>query len=182
MQVFRHGLPSVSHSFNSLCCPLAIVDPHEGNCCILIRPGPAQGGKVGDSGFWGQLFSTLVSGKFLLSCWVGILLLFSPCSLSVTVTAEEDKGRLLTHLGPLLGLSTAAPHPPFPPPSPPAALGGSGGRWRRWYLSLPEIWEAESCHLPIWPEWGGQRIECRFPTRLRHPDQQGREGDAGSGV
>ena len=49
MQVFRHGLPSVSHSFNSLCCPLAIVDPHEGNCCILIRPGPAQGGKVGDS-------------------------------------------------------------------------------------------------------------------------------------
>lgn len=40
------------------------------------------------------------------------------------------------------------------------------GSW--WHLSLPETWEAESCHLPIWPEWGSRQIECRFPTRLPH--------------
>jgi len=43
----------------------------------------------------------------------------------------------------------------------------------RCHLSLPETLEAESHHLTIWPEWGGQQIECRFPTRLLHPVQHG---------
>lgn len=78
---------------------------------------------------------------------------------------------------PAFSLFSSVSHPSSPL-CPPQQLLENQAR----YLSLSAIWEVESCHLPIWPEWGGQRIECRFPTRLHHPYQQGREGVSGSGV
>lgn len=83
-----------------------------------------------------------------------------------------EQRRLLTHLGSTLGAFASASLPLCLTSSSSLSLGAQMDG----SAHFPEIWEAESCHLPICLEWGGQRIECRFPTRLHHPDQQGRGG------
>ena len=154
---------------------------------LLLTPVRATavfwGGKVGDSGFWGQLFFTLVSGKFLLSCWVGILLLFSPCSLSGTVTAGEDKGRLLTHLGPLLGLSAVRSSPPSPslhlPRQQPLEAQADGGGGGTFHFPKSERRRAVICQFGLNGEDSGLNVV--FPPGCAIQTSRGGRGTQGAG-